>query len=100
MGRGVGEGDADVLRLGAVDQVAENPPTAPEALAVAGLTAEAAPSAGRDARDEDVISGPQVLHTAAHLLDGADRLVAEDAAFADLGNVPFQDVQVGAADRD
>ena len=33
-------------------------------------------------------------------LDGADRLVAEDAAVGDRGDVALEDVQVGAADRD
>ena len=47
VGRRVGERDPDVLGLGAVDLVAEDPAAAAEALAVAALPAEAARAARR-----------------------------------------------------
>ena len=49
VGGSVGEGDPDELGLGAVDEVAEDPTSASEALPVAALAAEAASSAGTDA---------------------------------------------------
>ena len=58
VGRGVGERDPDVLGLGAVDQVAEDPAAAAEALAVAALAAEPARAAGGDARDEHPVARP------------------------------------------
>ena len=57
VGRGVGERDADVLGLGAVDLVAEDPAAAAEALAVAALAAEPARAARGDARDEHPVAG-------------------------------------------
>ena len=53
----VGERDPDVLGLGAVDQVAEDPAAAALALAVAALAAEAAASAGADAGDQHPVTG-------------------------------------------
>ena len=80
--------------------VAEDPAAAAEALAVAALAAEAARAARGDARHEHAVAGLTCLHARADRLDGADRLVAEDAPVGDLGDVALQDVQVGAADRD
>src|SRR4029078_5801953 len=46
----------------------------------------------------DTVSHRDVLDAGAHLFDGADRLVAEDAAFGHRGHVALEDVQVRAAD--
>ena len=99
--RGVGVGDADRLGLGAVDQVAEDPADAADGLAVRGhaaLAVLAAPALG-DGRDEHAVADGEPVDGVADLGDGADRLVAEDAAVGDRGHVALQDVQVGAADR-
>ena len=99
VGRGVGERDTDVLGLGAVDLVTEDPAAAAEALAVAALAAEAAGAARGDARHEHLVADLHVLHARSDLFDGADGLVTEDAAVGHRGHVALQDVQVGAADR-
>ena len=39
------------------------------------------------------------LHAGAHLNDGTDGLVPENASRRRLGNVALQDVQIGSADR-
>ncbi len=99
IGRVVGERDADVLGLGAVDLVAEDPATAAGALPVAGLAAEPARAAGADAGHQHPIADRQVLHGRADLGDRADGLVADDAAVDHRRQVALEDVQVGAADR-
>ena len=97
--RGVGEGHADVLGLGAVDLVTEDPAAAAEALAVAALPAVAAGPACGDARDEHAVADLDVLHSGAYGFDGADGFVAEDAPVGDGGDVALEDVEVGPADR-
>src|SRR5690606_1070425 len=97
--RGVGERHADVLRLDTVDAVAEEPTSAPEALAVLAGPAERASPAGRDAGDEDSIARRETTHTRTGLRHRADRLVPEDASPRDGGDVAAQDVEVGPADR-
>jgi hypothetical protein len=97
--RRVSERDAHVLGLRPVDQVAEDPAAATQALPVAPLTAEAARAASGDAGDEHAVTRDDVLHARADHLDGPDRLVAQDPPVRDLGYVALQDVQVGAADR-
>ena len=95
----VGERDARVLGLEAVDQVAEDPAATAEALSVAALLAEAAAPAGGHAGEQDPVAGGHRGDGRADLLDGADGLVAEDRAGRGLGHVALEDVQVGAADR-
>jgi hypothetical protein len=51
-------------------------------------------------QDTRTRSPTDVLDAGADLLDGADRLVAEDAPVGDGGDVALEDVQVGAADGD
>src|SRR5205085_1565774 len=63
----VGERDADVLGLGAVDGVAEDPAAAADALAVAGLAAEPAPSARAHAGHQHPIADLHVLDAGADL---------------------------------
>src|SRR6185312_9328710 len=99
VGRGVGVRDADVLGLGAVDAVAEDPAAAFRALPVASLAAESAGSAPADAGDEHPVSRRQAVDVVTDLVDGAHGFVAEDPARTHLGHVAGQDVQVGAADR-
>ena len=76
----VGERHPDVLGLGAVDHVAEDPAAAVQALAVAALAAVPAGAAGADAGDQHAVAGADAAHAVADLLDGADRLVAQDPA--------------------
>ncbi|GAA3246276.1 hypothetical protein GCM10020256_73830 [Streptomyces thermocoprophilus] len=98
--RQVGVGDADVLGLCAVDEVAEDPASAAAALAVHRLAAVGAPAAGRDAGDQHPVAGAYGPYVGAGLHDLADRLVSEDGAGADLGDVALEDVQIGSADGD
>ena len=95
----VGERHPRVLGLESVDHVPEDPAAAAQALAVAGLLAEAAAPAGADARHQHAVADSDARHAGADLLDGADRLVAEHASRAALGHVALEDVQVGPADR-
>ena len=97
---GVGVRHPDVLGLGAVDLVAEDPAAALQALPVARLTAEPAAPAGADAGDQHAVAGAEAAHAVADLLDGPDGLVAQDPALAHRGHVALEDVQVGPADGD
>ena len=99
--RGVGVGDADRLGLGAVDQVTEDPADAADRLAVRGHAPLAVlqQAALGDGGDEHAVAHAESLDRVADRSNGADRLVAEDAAVRDGGHVTVQDVQVGAADR-
>jgi hypothetical protein len=96
--RRVGERDPHVLRLGAVDLVAEDPSSATEALSVAALPAEAARAARRDARYEHPVTGLPILDPAPHRLDRADGFVTENAARRHRRDVTLQDVQIRPAD--
>jgi hypothetical protein len=96
---GIRERHSRILRLQAVDQVAEDPTAAAGAEAVAALLAEPAATAGRDARDKHAVAFGERGDCVAGLDDRSDGLVAEDAAWLDLRDIAFQDVQVGAADR-
>ena len=91
-------GTLHVLRLGAVDLVAEDPASAAEALSVAALPAEAARAAGRDARHQHPVAGLAILDPAPDRFDRADGLVAEDAARGHRRDVTLEDVQIGPAD--
>ena len=78
----------------------QNPATATEALPVAALAAEGADPAAADARDEHPVPWLDAAHGGPDCLNGADCLVAEDAAGLNLRHVALQDVQVRATDRD
>src|SRR5580693_4561870 len=98
VGGGVGERHADVLGLGAVDLVAEDPAAGAQALPVAAFAAEPAGPAGADAGDQHAVTVRQRPHAGAGLDDGPDGLVAEDPALADRGDIALENVQVGTAD--
>jgi hypothetical protein len=100
VGRQVGERHADVLGLGSVDLVAEDPAAAAQALPVPALAAEPACPARGDAGDEHPVAGPDPLHAAADRLDRPDGLVTQDASVGDGGHVSLENVQIGPADRD
>jgi hypothetical protein len=100
VGGGVGERDAGVLGLDAVDQVPEDPAAAAQALAVLARAAEAAAAAGGDARQQHPVALTDRADARPGLQDRTDGLVAEDPARGDLGHVALEDVQVGAADGD
>ena len=92
-----------VLRLRAVDGVAEAPAAerlvapAVAALAQVARQAGATLAAGRDGPDQHSIADLVASDTRAELLDDADRLVADDEARADRV-LALDDVDVGAAD--
>jgi hypothetical protein len=94
----VGERDAGVLGLDAVDQVSENPAAAAEALAVHAAPAVRAAAAGRDAGDQHAVPLLDVADRRAGGDHGADRLVAQRAPVVDSRDVALEDVQIGAAD--
>ena len=95
---GIGEGNANKFRLGAVDLVAENP-AAIDAMRVHATTAIVAFSAGRDARHDYAIAGVKRGDCRADLVDHADAFVTENAAGRAGRHVTLEDMQVGAADR-
>src|SRR5271170_3585038 len=95
----VGERHANILGLGAVNRVAEDPAAAGQALPVAGLTAVLACPARADAGDQYTVAGRERTDAIADLVDGPDRLVAQDPAVAHLRQVALENVQVGTADR-
>ena len=99
--RRLGVGDARVLGLHAVDQVAEDPADPADRLAVGGHPALARPAAAArgDRGDEHAVALLQAADRGAGLDHRPDRLVAEDAALGHRRHVPLEDVQVGAADR-
>src|SRR5690606_3128843 len=84
--------------LGAVDLVAENP-SAGRAMRIHPAAAIVAATAGRDARDQDAIAGPERAHAAADGFDDADTLVAENPAGRAGRHVALEDVKIGPADR-
>ncbi len=96
---GVGERHANVLGLGAVDRVAEDPAAAGLALPVAGLAAEPACPARADAGDQHTVARRERTDAVADLVDGPDRLVTQNPAVAHLRQVALENVQVGTADR-
>src|SRR5580700_6584096 len=98
VGGGVGERDADVLGLGAIDLVAEDPAAGAQALPVAAFAAEPAGPAGADAGDQRAVTARQRVHAVTDLDDRPDGLVAEDPALVHRGHVALEDVQVGTAD--
>ena len=89
-----------VLRLDAIDGVAQGPPSSCGALPVAGLSTESTAAARGDARDQDVVTRLDVPHCGAHFLDRADRFVSQDATRLHLRHVALEDVEVGSADGD
>ena len=100
VGRRVGERHAHVLGLGAVDLVAEDPPAAAEALAVAPSRQKRHAPHDGDARDEHAVADLDGLDAGADRFDRPDRLVAEDPSVGHRRDVTFEDVQIGAADGD
>src|SRR5271169_4634941 len=90
--------DADILRLRAVDLVAENP-AAGRAMRKHRPPAILAFAAGRDTRDQHPVAWLECRHGPANLLNDADTLVAENAPRLASREVALEDVQVGAANR-
>ena len=78
-------GHPNVLGLGAVDQVPEDPadpggPFRPEAVRVDPALAEVAVPAGRDAGQDHLVADVEIADRGADFGDGADTLMAEDPA--------------------
>src|SRR5262249_44097110 len=87
----VGEGDADVFGLRAVDRVAEHP-AAVGAVGGHPAPAGAAGAVGADARDQHAVAGPDTRHSGTDLVDEADSLVPEHASTADRLHVSLPTV--------
>lgn len=94
----VGEGHSHQFGLGPVDQMAQDQPTAPAALAECGVAALPAAAAGRDGRHDHLVTGTHVVDVPSDLQDLADGLVPEDRPGLHLREVAPQDAQVTAAD--
>jgi hypothetical protein len=94
----VGVRNADVLGLGPVDEVSEDP-AAVRAVRVHPLPAGPALPAGGDAGDDDFVALVKIRDGASDFLDDADALVPEDSSVRDRGEVALENVEVGAADR-
>ncbi|MNN34095.1 hypothetical protein D3C81_1478820 [compost metagenome] len=90
-------GNAHLLGLGAVDQVAEDP-AAGAAVRGHALAAEIALAAGADAGNQYAVARLELADRRAGLLDHADPLVAEDAPRLAGRHIALDDVQVGAAE--
>jgi hypothetical protein len=80
--------------------VPQDPATPRQALSVAAFPAEPAPAARTDARHQHPVALADPANAGTGLLHRPDRLMAEDPALGDLGNVALEDVQVRTADRD
>ncbi len=108
-GKGVAEGDAEVLGLAAGDPsielgVAEEGCAAAMladlcglALGVQAMGAHVARAAGDVERDDDPFAGPHAGDVRADFLHDAHGLVAEDVAGVEEGAEEFVEVQVGSA---
>jgi hypothetical protein len=86
-----------ILRLGAVDPVAEDP-AAVEAVRIHPLAAVLAAAAGGDTGDQHAVAGPEAADCRADGLHHADALMPEDRTRPAGRDVAFQNMQVGAAD--
>ena len=82
-----------------VDQVAEDPAAAVEAVRVHRLLAVLTLAAGTDTGDDHPVANLEADHRVADLVDDPHALVTEDAAVRDGGHVALQDMEVRAADR-
>src|SRR5699024_2945007 len=100
--RGVRKRYPDVLRLGAVDQVTQDPSDTTVSLLIETVGGQPLVPVGTDpasidAGDDDTVTDVEVGHGLTDLDDGAHALVAEDSTFIDGGDIPGEDVQVSAA---
>ena len=89
--------DADVLGLGAVNRIPQQP-AACGAVRVHAAPAVLARRARRDTRDEHLVARPEARDGATDLVDDADPLVAQHAAGRARRHVALADVQVRPAD--
>jgi hypothetical protein len=86
--------DADILRLGAIDLVAQNPAPG-RAMRKHRPPAILAFAAGGDTRDQHPVARLECRHGPANLLNDADTLVAENAPRLASRDITLEDVQVG-----
>src|SRR5690625_627516 len=89
--------DAHVLRLGTVDQMAEDPPPV-AAVGIDAALAVVAAAAGSDAGDQHLVANLDMAHAVADLFHYSYTLVPQGTALLHGGHVPLEDMQVGAAD--
>ena len=95
---GIGMRGAHVFGLAAVDRVAQDP-AAGGAMRKHALAAEFAFAAGADAGNQHAVARLERGHRRADQVDHADALVAQNAARGATGQIAFEDVQIGAANR-
>jgi hypothetical protein len=93
---GVAIWNADILRLCAIDFVAENP-TAVDAMRVHAPAAIVAFSAGRDAGDDHTVAGLECAHRRTDFVYDANALMAENASWRTGRYVTFENMQICAA---
>lgn len=96
-------GHADIFRLGAVDQMTEDPTDArlafiTQTVGVKSGLAVRAVAAGLDAGDDDAVAHLQAGNRGAGLRNGPHSFVAKNAALFHRGHITFEDMQIGAAD--
>ena len=91
-------GSSHVLRLGAIDRVAEDP-AARGAMGIHATAAVIAFAACRDARDQHAVAWAEDGHARAYEVNHANTFVPENSTRCASRNVTLQDVQIRAADR-
>src|ERR1700732_1736855 len=94
----VGVRRANIFGLRPVDPVA-GAPAAGRAMRIHSLPAIFAFTAGGDAGDQHAVASFERRHTRSGLVHDTHALMAEDSARLAGGNIAFEDMEVGAADR-
>ena len=97
MQAGVGMGNADILGLGPVNGIAQNP-TAAGAMRIHAATTIVAFSAGRNAGNQHMIARLEARAGGAGAVDNADAFMAQNPPRCTAGNVALQNMKIGAAD--
>jgi len=93
----VGKGNADELRLRAVNRVAQNP------AALLAMRRHPAPAilalpARRDARNQNAVALVKTADAGSGFINHSDSFMAENPASRDCRQIAFENMQVGAAD--
>jgi hypothetical protein len=94
---GFGVRCADILRLRAVDLIAKDPATA-RAMGIHATAAIVAFPTGRDAGDENAVSGAEGRDAVANGVDNADSFMSQDATWRATRHVALENMQISATD--
>ena len=90
--------NAHVFRLRSINGVAQYPaPVA--AVGIHGFSAEVALQAGRDAREDDLVTNVKFRHSRSYLLDDPNALMAQNASIGNRRKITFKNVKIGATNR-